>query len=164
MIQYIKNVTTLEELKKKYKKLAFEHHPDRGGDEEIMKIINNEYDDLFEELKNTHKNKDGEFYTKDTEETPEEWRQLIHQLLGLKMIGVLIEVIGSFIWISGNTKPYKDQLKELGLRWSNKKSAWYKSPEGYRRYGKKNFDMNSIRNMYGSQRVNDDSKQKLVTN
>ena len=38
---------TLEDLKKLYRELAMKHHPDRGGDLEIMQTINNEYDILF---------------------------------------------------------------------------------------------------------------------
>ncbi|EPX3606214.1 DnaJ domain-containing protein, partial [Enterococcus faecalis] len=44
-MKYIKNVETLEELKKAYKKLALKLHPDCGGNEEEMKILNNEYDE-----------------------------------------------------------------------------------------------------------------------
>ena len=65
-MKYIKNGETLEELKKAYKKLALKLHLDCGGNEEEMKILNNEYDELFSKLKNTHKNKEGETYTKET--------------------------------------------------------------------------------------------------
>lgn len=161
-MRYITNVHTLEELKKAYKKLALLYHPDRGGTDEEMVQINNEYDELFEQLKNIHRNKDGEFYQKESTETPQEWREIISQLLALKMENVLIEVIGSFLWISGNTKPYKEELKALGLKWGRKKQAWYLSPKGYRRYGKKDYKMDEIRGMYGSQRVTAESNKKMI--
>lgn len=46
-MKYFKNVTDLESLKKEYKKLARINHPDMGGDEEVMKAINAEFDILF---------------------------------------------------------------------------------------------------------------------
>lgn len=42
--KFFKNVTTLEELREQYKKLAFEHHPDKGGKNEDMQQINAEID------------------------------------------------------------------------------------------------------------------------
>ena len=45
---------TLEELKKQYRKLVFQHHPDKGGDADKMKAVNNEYDALFSKLKDIH--------------------------------------------------------------------------------------------------------------
>jgi curved DNA-binding protein CbpA len=34
-----------------YKALAFKHHPDRGGDEEEMKRINDSHDRIKEDMK-----------------------------------------------------------------------------------------------------------------
>lgn len=46
-MSYFKQVQSLDDLKEQFKKLAREHHPDAGGDAEIMKQINQEYDTLF---------------------------------------------------------------------------------------------------------------------
>ena len=44
------------------------------------------------------------------------------QVVNTKMENVSIEVIGAFLWVSGNTKPYKEELKALNMKWSNNKS------------------------------------------
>lgn len=42
-MKYFEGVLTEEELKSTYRKLVKTHHPDRGGNTEIMKMINYEY-------------------------------------------------------------------------------------------------------------------------
>lgn len=37
---YFKNIKTLEELRKEYKRLVKENHPDNGGSEDAIKVIN----------------------------------------------------------------------------------------------------------------------------
>ena len=32
--------------------------------------------------------------------------------------GLDIDVVGSWVWVAGNTFLYKEQLKELGFKWS----------------------------------------------
>ena len=91
--KYFNNPTTLEELKAQYKKLAFQYHPDVGGDNESMKAVNAEYDELFSVLKNVHRNAKGEMYThapKEDEqpEAPEEFRDLISKLVRLAGVTV----------------------------------------------------------------------------
>ena len=146
----MQKATTLEELKAIYKALAMKHHPDRGGDLETMKEINATYDRLFEILKGTHKTKDGETYTKATTETADEFKDIIDKLI--RMNGIIIEIIGCFIWVSGNTKEHKEGLKAMGFKFHGKKKVWYKAPAGYRkRYSKKHdYDMDEIRGMYGT--------------
>ncbi len=157
---YIKDVKTLEELKKSYKKLALKLHPDCGGNNEEMAQLNNEYDELFSKLKNTHKNKNDETYTKETDETPEQFKDILNRLFVLKMDGVEIEIVGTFIWLTGNTKPYKDDVKALVFRYSPKKYAWYKAPKDYKKRSHKNYDMDTIRGMYGSQKIKEEKEEK----
>lgn len=45
---------TLDDLKKQYRELAMQHHPDVGGDTETMKAINSEYDTLYPALQKIH--------------------------------------------------------------------------------------------------------------
>ena len=141
--------TTLEELKSIYKKLAMKNHPDRGGSNEAMKEINNLYEEFFSILKNTHKNAAGETYAKETAETADWFMDIINELL--KMPGLVIEIIGCFIWVSGNTKANKDGLKKIGMRWSNNKGMWYKSAPGYKKRSKKQYSIDEIRNSFGVQ-------------
>lgn len=149
MNRYFKGIATLEELKKEYKQLALANHPDRGGDVEVMKLINAEYDEVFKQVKDIHKNKDGVTYTKENTENVSEFKDIIEKLIRMK--GIEIEIIGSFIWLGGNTKAHKDAIKTLGFKWHNKKKLWYKAPEGYKRYhGKKEYSIDEIRGMYGS--------------
>lgn len=49
-MKYFVNIKTLDELKREYRRLSKIHHPDCGGDEEVMKAIINEHDELFEVL------------------------------------------------------------------------------------------------------------------
>lgn len=148
-MMYFNHCTTLEELKAEYKKLVFKHHPDRGGNTAIMQEINNQYENTFAKLKNTHRNATGETYQKETNEAPADFINLINELL--KMPGITIEVIGCFIWISGDTKPNKEALKALGFKWSKSKSMWYKAPEDYHKKSKGETSMDKIRDMYGVQ-------------
>lgn len=70
-MKYFNNCGSLEELKKEFRRLAMIHHPDRGGNVEVMKAINNEYDMLFPTLKaktaaqttETAQSTRSEFYT-----------------------------------------------------------------------------------------------------
>lgn len=156
-MKYFKNINTLEELKKAYRRLAMENHPDVGGDTETMKAINAEHDELFEILKREHNAKaaaDTTGKTRATTETPEEFRDIVSVLL--KLDGLEIELCYSWLWIGGNTKPHKDALKAAGCRWSANKKKWYWRHEenGGRRYRKKGgYTMDEIREKYGSERL-----------
>jgi hypothetical protein len=66
------------------------------------------------------------------------------------MDNIIIEVIGCFIWLTGNTKIYKTKLKELKFNWHSKKIAWYLKPEDYKKRNHKDYNLDEIRAMYGT--------------
>jgi curved DNA-binding protein CbpA len=139
---------TLEELKKAYRDLALKNHPDCGGTNEAMKLINAEYEDLFKRIerglseddakKNYHKLDDG-------------YREIIEKLITMPLI---IELVGSWLWVSGQTYTYAPQLREYGLQFSKSKKMWYwysGDMSKKRRSSKKSYD--EIKAHYGCERV-----------
>lgn len=161
--KYFKDIKTLEELKKEYFRLNKKYHPDinKNIDPDIIKSINAQYDEAFEKVKNIFTNKDGEQYTKENDETVEEYKNIIRTLIKCK--GLNIEILGSFIWVGGDTYPHKKTLKDLKFRWSKNKQKWYKSPKGYRRYGNKKYSYKDIQNMYGVIKVGaEEEEQKKI--
>ena len=152
-MKWFKNPETLEDLKKQYHRLAMKHHPDVGGTEQAMKEINAEYEELFSGLKDTHKNAEGEFYQSrtTTTETAAEFMDIIEKLI--HMDSIEIEVCGSWVWVTGDTRPHKDELKALAFRWSSNKSAWYFHRDGYKKRSKKSLTLDEIRGYYGSEKI-----------
>lgn len=54
-MKYFKNISDFEELKKQYKQNALKLHPDKGGDAEEFKEMQNEFDTLFIIWSKSHK-------------------------------------------------------------------------------------------------------------
>lgn len=149
---YFNNCKTAEELKKAYRQAAVKLHPDNGGSEEEFKIMQAEFTKMFDRLKNVHAAKDGTTYEKTgeyaTHETAEEFMNIINTLLTFP--GLNVELCGSWVWVSGDTRKYKDDLKALGCKWSPNKKMWYWQNDGKRKYHKKAWSINEIRSAYGS--------------
>jgi hypothetical protein len=142
---YFKDCKSKEDAKKLYKKLAFQHHPDRGGDVEIMKVINGEFDEFIKNFKDNKKDSKKEYEFKSST-----YRNLIEKLI--KFDNITIDIVGYFIWITGNTYPIKEELKQLGFKYSRNKKSWYTAPKEYmenRTNYKKRYSMNEIKNKYG---------------
>lgn len=153
-IRFFDDCRTLDELKKSYRRAAMQYHPDRGGDEEIMKAVNSEYADRFEELKRAQNAKaaaDSSGNVRATSESAGDFIGIIDHLL--KMDGLEIELCGRWLWIGGNTKVHKDRLKACGCRWSPKKQLWsWHFPEDGECRNRRSVSMAEIRMKYGSTR------------
>lgn len=168
-IIYLKNVNTIEELKKLYKKMAFKLHPDITGDNgENMKILNNEYDHLYPIIgkQNGKTYKPSSVKENNYNSYDDEFKEMIEKLIKLKMENVTIEVCGWFIYITGETKPYKEKLGKNGLKlWYSHQKGWYYKPSWYKGSKHAAWSMDKIREVYGSSVVNngqDQSENSLV--
>lgn len=65
-MKYFKNIRSLDDLKRQFKTLARKNHPDAGGNAEIMKEINCEYDALFPIWKDRHNTTEPQNQTTET--------------------------------------------------------------------------------------------------
>jgi len=152
---YFSNCKTLEEIRKHFKNLAFVHHPDCGGDTARMQEINAEYQSVI-------KNPFFAFSTQTKEEQQEfiKYPEIISQIIGLN--GVAIEIIGNWIWVSGNTYPHREKLKQSGFYFASKKMMWYYRPDDCKSANTKPKTIEEIRLKYGSEKVaNQNNKFEL---
>ena len=157
-MKYFKDLNSMEAVKKQYRKLAMKYHPDRGGNEEIFKAINNEYEEAMEIAKANEtkkaKTKKEEDFIKSQYMNSKNFRNIIDKLIILE--GIEIEITGTWLWLRGNTYKYKEYLKsEFNAQWSKSKKCWFISPnKDFRKTrGYKGKNMSDIRNIYGSTKI-----------
>jgi uncharacterized protein YnzC (UPF0291/DUF896 family) len=156
-MKYFNNCKTIEEVKAEYKHLAKKHHPDCGGDTATMQEINTEYAFACAKILKGENLTDEE--TSEQVRLSEEYRQVIEKIIHLS--GITVEIVGNWIWVTGNTFPLRKQLKEAGLFFAPKKVAWYYRAEEYKtKGGKKTLD--EIREKYGSEKVGSRHTAKVL--
>lgn len=157
---YFKDCKTAEDVKQLFKELAKKLHPDCGGDAEAFKAMMQDYNKAFERLKNIHTTAAGETYEKETDETPEQFAEIIEKLLN--MDGVKIEIIGSWIWLTGSTMVYKEQIKSAGFWWSKSKKAWYYNGDKKHSRRRGRYNMEKLREKWGTTEIDPDPRPRLV--
>lgn len=167
-MKYFKNVETLEELRRQYKELLKKYHPDNPqGSTEATQEINAEYDSLFNILKNRHDtaagndNSDKKTYSNKKYDFSEDeaLRQTLQKIINFS--DITIDIVGCFIWLDGNTYPYKEQLKEYGFKWSGQRKKWYWQNGEYRKRGNSKLSYSEIQDLYGSTEIKTEPMRKL---
>jgi len=139
------------EIKTEYRKHALRWHPDMpGGDTATMQDINAQYEQALL----------GDYRKQGMDEEKAQARWTMDVEVAAKAMELarlsrelIVEVCGVWLWITGATKQYKEQLKAMACRWSPKKEAWYfrREQDGGRRWHRNGrYTMQEIRMRYGS--------------
>ena len=150
ILREFKGVEGINEAKKIYKNLAKKLHPDMvGGDEESFKLLNAIYTDLIE-----HK-----IYFSNDFKIDVELEKVISLILHFE--NITIELVGSWVWVSGDTKEIKDKLKELGFKWASKKKMWFYGEMKGRNPQEKS--MEEIKSKYGSETLKTKEKKSIAS-
>lgn len=158
---YFQSCHTINEVKAAYRTLAMQYHPDRNSEDTtpIMQQINREY--AFAIAKAAKG--DTNLSTEDVEAeilNAEEYRKAVDAVINVP--GLVIELCGGWLWVSGNTYPVRNSLKEAGFHWASKKAMWYFRTVEYATKSRKSHDMQEIRTKYGSQKINSSSYSRFV--
>jgi len=157
-MDYFENVETLENLRREYHRLAFINHPDKGGDLKTMQLINDQYDKMSKLLISS----DASFSEGRKEyeqQVSEELRERLNRIIRLP--GIMIELIGSWIWITGNTFSVRDTLKEEGYKFSHPKAAWYWHKGDYFKKSGVLLSMEEMRDLWGQQKIESEPTEQL---
>ena len=144
----------LQQLREQYKNLCFKHHPDISGYDstETMKEINQEYKDL------TIKLAAGSKFEASEMEFADLYKEKIEALINLQ--GLILEIIGNWLWVSGNTREHKEVLKGLNFKFAPRKKAWYFKNYKFYKKTKEKQSLEEIRNMYGSQTIHQERREE----
>ncbi len=149
---------SLDQVRTMYKKLAKQYHPDLGGDTLTMQEINKEY-----AFASSAVIKGANLSEEETEHqilSSEAYRIALEAIVHLE--GITIELVGWWIWVTGNTRSVKASLKAAGYYFASKKVAWYFRTADYKvsRGGKKTLD--EIRAKYGSEIITGHAKRPYL--
>lgn len=148
--------STLNELRRQYKMFLVKYHPDNNPGMDTtkdMQEINAEYDVLLNQF--------AENQSSDVSaEKESELKKVLNEVIKIKA-DILIELVGTWIWISGNTHPVRGMLSEIGFKWAHKKRMWYWGESGHKCTAP--LAMEDIRAKYGSTVYRSQYKESIGT-
>lgn len=157
MGKFFNGCKSLNELKKLYKELARKNHPDFGGNVEVMQKINAEYDEMIKYFAKFGSKTEKE---KAQREVPEKFRKIIESLL--KMPYIQVEIVGGWIWLSGNVALYLRKIQAMGFKYSTKQKRYYLADGMTENRRASRWSMERIREEYGSEILESTEQIKFI--
>ena len=161
---YFQDCVNVWEIKKLYRQLAMENHPDMGGETATMQEINAAYHQALNRSDGqTSKGFDGKdhtyYYNQEVEQAV---MDKINELLGLKLEGIEIHLVGVWVWVDGDTWPVKAELTSVGMSWHGKRKKWCWHSKGSRSRYNKSASFGDLQQMYGSKTFRADKEDKIA--
>lgn len=144
-------------IKKAYRKASSKYHPDKGGSNEMMKAVNDAYDTL-KGFSASSKETESES-VKGEDSYPDDLNEALNAVLVLD--GLIVEICGIWVWVTGDTMKHKEALKAAGFKWAKKKLAWHFRPADYKSKGRGSWGLDKIREEHGSKTFNQKQQRKL---
>lgn len=148
------NVTT-ETIKAAYHTAAFQFHPDvNPAGEEMMKVINEAYASL------------GDFagYVEEQSSATQAYPAALNEaiIFAVNLDNISLEVCGAWLWVTGNTYPYRAEFKAHGFYFAGAKKAWYYRPPEWKSSNRHQMTLDEIRERHGSYRPEVAAYQRIV--
>ena len=158
---------TKAEFKIIYRRLSLIFHPDKetGDTVKFQKL-----GEAYEQLQNEYSFRTSVLKEKEREEfeaDPNFWytfgAEMEKAYIVIMNLPVVIEIIGDWLWASGETYPHRELFKEAGFFFSRKKAAWYWREEWKKQYYRRGkYSLEEIREMHGSQRIGKGKSKKAI--
>ena len=139
-MKYFSGRKTREEIRARFVQLAKVLYPDNGGNAEEFKAMMQEYQTAYNAASEA-KTESGKERTINYDSF--KFANIINSIITFD--GIKIEIIGSWIWVSGNSFAYHEQLKALHFWWSKSKKAWYFNGEDKFSYRRGSYSMKQLR-------------------
>ncbi len=149
-MNYFKDCKTIDEVKTLYRTLAKENHPDKGGNTETMQRINSDYSFACAMIAKGQNLSEDE--TEEIILNAERYKEALNKIIHLQ--GLIIELVGAWIWVTGNTYEHRAALKGAGFIYAHKKVAWYFRTEEYKTKNRHAMSLDEIKSKYGSKALN----------
>lgn len=141
-----------QDIKAAYHAACKKYHPDINPvGAEMMKIVNEAYEAL-------------EDYTGEIESEQIDYGDLLNDALNAisNRPTLFVEICGSWVWVTGETRTHKYTLKDAGFKWAAKKKAWYFRPEAFSSHSRGTKTLKEIREKYGSCRPYSTERNLIV--
>lgn len=163
---YFEGLKEDAQIRRAYRTWAKELHPDCGGSDDLMKELNKQFLFALKAIDGkVSTGSDGKEHTyRYNEETETAVLEKLQEVQNLRLPhSVTIALIGTWIWVTGETKPFAEKLgkKGVGLSFSGEKAAWYFHVGGYKRRSHKGGNFQNMAMKYGYKQFSNNEQRAI---